>query len=381
MKAIISRTAMTGVNLPAAGPAAPTLHCTGCRRPYPDHGAAYRCPTCGAVYDYTGAFLFDPARVDPGQPGIWRYQHALGLPEGAQAITLGEGNTPLEWWQALGQPLGFKLEYRNPTGSFKDRGAAVLVSYLHSLGVTDVIAESAGNSGISLVAYTARAGIRARLIVPDSISASKRWKIEAIGAQVQSIPAPLSTAVEVAQRAGDANVVYAGHAFTPWVLPGYATLAYELVAQLGQAPGSVTLPVGNGNLLLALGRGFQALKTAGVIDALPLLVGVQALACAPLWALYEYGGVGMALSAEGETLAQELRVRFPPRGDAVLQMIHNMGVLVPVEEEDIPPAQRALAALGYDVEPSAAAVWSAIAQAEEPLPQPAVVILTGSDSS
>ncbi len=365
------------------------LYCTGCCRPYPDNGALFRCPTCGGIYDFAGFFPFDPEQVDPDQPGIWRYQHALGLPAGTPIITLGEGNTPLEWWQVSGQPLGFKLEHHNPTGSFKDRGTAALVSYLKSIGVTELIAESAGNSGISLASYAAKAGIRASLLLPDSVVTSKRWKIAASGAHVQSLPVSLSMVAEAAQQAGSGidrgwfqtRPYYAGHACAPWVLPGYATLAYELVEQLGRAPGSVTLPVGHGNLLLGLGRGFQALQAAGVIDTLPLLVGVQALACAPLWALYEYGGAGMALSAEGETIADELRVRFPPRGDAVLQMIREMGVLVPVEEEDIPPAQKALAALGYDVEPSAAVVWSAIAQADEPLPQPAVVIITGSNSS
>ena len=45
---------------------------------------------------------------------------------------------------------------------------------------------------------------------------------------------------------------------------------------MGQAPGAVVVPAGQGNFILSIGRGFEALHAAGLIEKAPLLVGVQA---------------------------------------------------------------------------------------------------------
>ena len=139
------------------------------------------------------------------------------------------------------------------------------------------------------------------------------------------------------------------------------------------------MPAGQGNLLLAAARGFAALKNAGVIERVPLMVGVQAMACAPLWALFRYGAAGLGWVAEGETIAEGVRVRFPMRGDAVMQMIAEQnGLLLAVDEADILPGRDQLARLGFYVEPTSAIVWNAIQQIATELPDPVAVVLTGS---
>ncbi len=355
------------------------IRCTNCRRSYPEQGVPHRCPACGGLFDFAEMPAFDPAQVEKNQPGLWRYRHALGLPADAPQITLGEGNTPLVWRNVFGREVAFKLEFLNPTGSYKDRGAATLISFLHWRGVQAAVEDSSGNAGAAFAAYAAVAGIRAKVFAPDATSAPKRSQIQAYGAEVVRILGPRSNAAQAVLRAVEQGAVYASHAYLPYVLPGYATLAYELVEQLGAAPGAVILPVGQGNLLLSLGRGFESLLRSQQIQRLPRLVGVQAMACAPLWALYRYGAAGLGWVTESETLAEGVRVRQPVRGDAVMQMIAGQqGVLTAVEEADILPGREQLARLGFYVEPTSAIVWNALEQLAEQLPQPIVVVLTGS---
>lgn len=283
------------------------------------------------------------------------------------------------WAEAFGRRIAFKLEFTNPTGSFKDRGSAPIISFLKSRGVEAAIEDSSGNAGASFAAYAARAGMNARVYIPDATAGPKRAQIEAYGAEVVRIIGPRSNAAEAVRRAAAEGEVYASHAHLPFNLPGYATLAYELVEQLGQAPGALILPVGQGGLLLGAARGFASLKEAGVISESPQLVGVQARACAPLWALFSYGADGLAWVREGETLAEGVRVSRPVRGDAVLQAVEaSGGSFLAVDEEDILPGRDQLGRRGLYVEATSAVVWSALAQLKMEAVDPVVVVLTGS---
>src|SRR5206468_1042953 len=194
-----------------------------------------------------------------------------------------------------------KLEFTQPSGSFKDRGMAVLFTALRAAGITEAIEDSSGNAGASFAAYAARAGLRARVFVPEAAAGPKRAQIAAYGAEIVAVPGPRSRAAEAALAAVQAGAHYGSHVYNPIGLAGNATAAYEIWEQLGRAPESVVLPVGHGTLLLGLQRGFKALRAAGLIDHLPHLIGVQALACAPLWAVQRYGREGLAMVSEAET--------------------------------------------------------------------------------
>jgi threonine synthase len=355
------------------------IQCTNCRLPYPEQGMPYRCPRCGGLFDFALPWDFDPARIDPVQPGIWRYRHTFGLPDEVTSVSLEEGNTPLVWGQAFGKRVAFKCEYQNPTGSFKDRGSAPIVSFARWRGVDYAIEDSSGNAGASFAAYAARAGLKARVYVPDSASGPKRAQIEAYGAEVVRIMGPRSNTAEAVRKAAEDGDVYASHAYLPFNLPGYATTAYEITEQVGGAPGTVIAPAGQGGLLLGMARGFEALQRAGVIEGMPVLIGVQARACAPLWALLNYGRAGLAWVAEADTLAEGIRVTFPLRGDTLLQTLNqHQGTILAVDEDDILAGRKALAAMGFYVEPTSAVVWSALAQVADQATEPVVLVLTGS---
>ncbi len=358
-----------------------TVACTNCGRVYPLNGVPHACPRCGGLYDIPAPLRFRPQEVDPQAPGIWRYRALFGLPPGVPPLSLGEGNTPLLTDKTpAGQTVYFKCEHLNPTGSFKDRGTATLLAFLRARGVQKVVEDSSGNAGASLAAYAARAGIQATVYVPEAASGRKLAQIRAYGAQVQTVPGSRSAATEAAVQAATAGSgVYASHARLPFNLPGYATLALELYQQLGRLPGAVVVPVGQGGLLLGLARGFLALREAGLALQLPQLFGVQALACAPLWAMSTMGISAMGFVQELPTLAEGIRIRHPLRGDAVLQAVANSGGdFVAVPEEDILPARDELARRGLYVEPTSAVVWAALKHLPPDLPQPLVLVLTGS---
>lgn len=355
------------------------FHCTNCHRPYPEQGVPYRCLHCGGIFAIKDGIHFSAADLENGQSGLWKYRSSFGLPEDAPVISLGEGETPLVEGHGFGKKLAFKLEFLNPTGSFKDRGTAPMVSFLVSRGVKEAVEDSSGNAGASFAAYAARAGMRGRVFVPDYASGPKCAQIEAYGAELVSIPGPRSAAADAVRRAAEEGAVYASHSMLPFGLPGIATIAYELEQQLGAAPGSVIAPVGHGSLLLGIAQGFAALQATGIIEKIPQLVGVQARACAPLWALATQGTAGLAWVSEGETLAEGVRVRQPVRGDELLQAVEaSGGRLVAVEEEQILPARDALAHAGLFVEPTSAIVWAVLQNIAKVLPGPIVLILTGS---
>ena len=356
-----------------------TIRCTSCGTAYPDEGLPYRCPKCGGVFDRAEIPTYDLKALEPSLPGIWRYRHTFALPEGSPVISLGEGNTPLVWDELFGRKVAFKLEYLNPTGSHKDRGGALLTAAVVGRGIKQVVEDSSGNAGASLAAYAARAGIHARIYTPAYASKVKRAQMVAYAAEVIEVEGPRSAAAEAARADADAGYTYASHAFLPFPLDGYATIAYEIYEQLG-APGTVVAPVGHGGLMLGIARGFLALKQAGLIEKMPMLAGVQALACAPLWAVYRGGREALGwVTDQVPTLAEGVRIRWPVWGDTLLRLIeeHN-GTFLAVEEENILPGRDALAKRGFYVEPTSAIVWDGIRQIAECASEPIVAILTGS---
>lgn len=356
----------------------PPFACLSCKRPFPERGFPHRCPHCGGLFDFTEPIAYRPTSETSDQ-GIGRYRWSFPIPPEMPWLGLGEGDSPLVSAWIDGRRVHFKCEFTNPTGSFKDRGSAVLAHALQAAGVTEVVEDSSGNAGASMAAYAARAGIRARVFVPDSASPTKLAQIQAYGAQVVRVMGPRSNAAKAVQREVAAGAVYASHAHLPHVLAGMATVAFELCQDLGQAPGSIIVPVGQGSLLLGLSRGLEALEAAGAIEAMPRLIGVQARACAPIWAVAQGGAAGLSWMGEGETAAEGIRIRNPLRGDAVLAAVETSGGwMEAVEEAEISEGRTALARLGLWVEPTSAVVWPVLRKGGPRLADPVVAVLTGS---
>lgn len=355
------------------------IQCTKCQHDLSFHESDYRCPNCGGYFDYVNPFECDSSSIDKSKLGIWRYQTSFGLPEDVVPVSLGEGNSPLVWDEVNGKQVAFKLDYLNPTGSYKDRGTTVLISLLKWQGVESAVEDSSGNAGASFAAYSSRAGIRGKVFAPSSVSGPKRSQIEAYGSDLVEVPGPRSNAAEAVEDEAEQGIVYASHVYQPYVLPGYATVVYELVEQLGGVPGAVITPVGQGSFLLGMARGFDSLMHAGLISQMPQLIGVQSRACAPLWTMATFGPDKLDQVEEGETVAEGIRIRHPLRGKQVLDAVHtSQGYLAAIAEVDIIPARDELASRGFYVEPTSAVVWPALLERLDDLRDPIVVVLTGS---
>ena len=148
-----------------------TFHCSACQTPYPQAPAPYRCLACDAPLEcryLTPTFPLDQIAARPAD--MWRFREAL--PPVGDPVSLGEARTPLIPFDLEGLTVLAKCDHTLPTGSYKDRGAALLMSYLHALGIEEAVEDSSGNAGAALAAYAARAKVRLKVFCPASASAA-----------------------------------------------------------------------------------------------------------------------------------------------------------------------------------------------------------------
>ena len=336
------------------------LVCGACGAGHAPDMKTLECSDCDGPLDaeYTG----------PGTSlDVAGYNAAMPFSDAASMPTLGEGDTPVVGLMELGGALGLdrldaKLEYMNPTGSYKDRGTVVMLAVARELGVGEVVEDSSGNAGASVSAYSARAGIKAHIFAPATAPAAKLRQIRVYGAEVHSIEGPREAATEAAVAFCDErDLVYASHAWSPFFFEGTKTFAFETAGQYGgEPPAHIVFPVGNGGLFLGAWRGFNELLDGGHIDRIPRLHAVQAANVMPIAA----GFMGRAWDKAGmqPTMAGGISVAAPARGAQVVDVIRRAnGAAVAVDEEEISAMQRALARdEGIFAEPTSAAAFAGV---------------------
>lgn len=331
----------------------------------------------GGLLDIELNAAFPRGEIARRPPGMWRYREALPPFDDADVVTFGEGFTPLVRGAVGGRSAWLKLDYLFPSGSYKDRGASVLVSQARRLGIRRVVEDSSGNAGAAIAAYCARAGIACDIYVPAATAPAKVAQIRAYGAGVIGVAGDRAATAAAAWDAAQREY-YASHAWNPFFLQGTKTIAFEIVEQLGwRAPDVVIIPVGNGTLLLGAYIGFRELRDAGVIDALPRLIGVQAAACAPLHAAWQSGRDQIEPAGARPTIAEGIAIANPVRGGQCFGAVRaTNGEFVAVTDEEIDAARREAQAAGFFIEPSSAAALAALRQWEVP-GDTIVVPLTG----
>lgn len=354
----------------------------------PSTGATYALDTARWCADSGNYLNLGPAHglcrgeIDSSRYSVWRYAKAL-LVDVADAVTMGEGWTPLLCGDWDGTAVRYKLEFMMPTGSFKDRGMTVMVSYLKSRGIGHVLEDSSGNAGASLSAYAAAAGMRCRILVPETASYPKIAQIAACGADVVTIKGSRQDVADAALRYAE-QIFYASHNWQPFFVEGTKTLAYELWEQLGfQAPDNVVVPLGYGSNVLGCERGFAELKRNGEIAVVPRLFGVQAANCAPYFAAWQAGVNHLVPTAVAPTVAEGIASSKPTRVAEVLAAVRQSGgAVVAVDESEIVDALGALARQGLYVEPTSAAAAAGLSQLLQQgaisSDQTTVLVLTGS---
>ena len=262
-----------------------------------------------------------------------------------------------------------KMEQVSPTGSFKDRGAALLLALALGAGETSVVCDSSGNAGRSVAAYAARAGLGAEIFVPAGTAETKTAVAREHGARVVVVDGDRESAALTAQRRVlSGGGWYASHVHQAAFVHAVKTAAFEIFEQLGgRSPGSVVVPAGNGSLVQGMWLGFSVLAaTRG--SPMPAIVAVQSDRFAVL--------AGSPPTGES-TVAAGIAIARPSRaGQVRAAVVASGGCVIAVNDEQIVAAADDLAANGVRVEPTGATGWAGLTSLGSP-PEPVVVVLTG----
>ena len=364
----------------------PTFDCPACGRAWAADQLRWRCD-CGSHLNLAPGDGLSRGEIAVGDASLWRYAAALAL-RGPPRVSLGEGWTPLVRRDWQGAPVLFKLKSQMPTGSFKDRGTAVMINHLIEAGVGPIHEDSSGNAGASIATYAAAAGIPCRIYVPAAAPRAKLVQIAASGAEVRAIPGTRQSVTEAALAAAGESF-YASHNWHPYFIEGTKTLAFELWEQLRfRIPDNILVPTGYGSNILGLERGFDELERrgeigkAGEIGGRPRLFAVQAANCAALAAAWAADADGFVPFSAQPTIADGIATIRPVRTTEVLRALRrSKGSVAAVAEEKIAPALAALGRLGLFVEPTAATAGAALTQLLRDgtiaPDQTTVVVLTG----
>ena len=301
------------------------LECSACGLSAEPAGLPTVCGVCGQPwlvrYPERRLTLKDRAETHRGQ-GMFRFREFLPLADGETPITLGEGDTPLLDIERAGRELGFsdlwlKDEGSNPTGSFKARGMAMAVTRAVLGGAQSFVVPTAGNAGVALAAYAARAGLPARIYAPTTTPPTILAQIRWFGGDLVLLEGHIgdcgAAALEFARRTGAFPMATLRE---PYRIEGKKTLGLELARQLGwKLPDAIVYPAGGGTGLIGMWLAFRELAAAGwVTGALPRLYAVQSTGCAPVVRAMANGAARCEAWAEPWTIASGLRVPAPLGG-------------------------------------------------------------------
>jgi threonine synthase len=282
---------------------------------------------------------------------LWRYSEVLPGPR-AEAVSLGEGGTPLLPLKRLGQVLGLsrlslKDEAFNPTGSFKARGLAVAVSRARSLGAKSLAIPSAGNAGGALAAYAAAAGLEAHIFMPRDVPQANYLECRACGAHVVLVDGLIGDCARVlAERKEEAGWFDVSTLKEPFRIEGKKTMGYELFEQYGgRLPDAILYPTGGGVGLIGMWKAFEEMESLNWIGGKrPKMIAVQAAGCAPIVQAFSKKQRESEPWKEAATLASGLRVPKALGDFLALDAIYRSGgTAIAVTDEEILVAVKQLA--------------------------------------
>ena len=335
--------------------------CTRCGKTVDTSVRAPRCE-CGGLFelDFTPP-AWDPALIDRSEWSLFRYRQFLAVDGDVwRSVTMGEGMTPVIPFDEKGDVL-FKMDYTMPTLSFKDRGAATLVSHMKAIGVDYCVQDSSGNAGNSVAAYCARAGIRCEIYVPEGTSPKKITMIEAHGATAHVIPGTRDHCADVCRaQVREKGAYYANHVYNPYFYEGMKAYIYETFEQLGRIPANIVIPVGNGTLFIGAVKALEHLVASGAIERFPNIIALQSELCDPLYRARTAGDTKPALVTPQPTLAEGIAIGVPMRGEEILGMMARHDIKVVTAPEDkILEARAAIARRGIYCEHTTAANYAA----------------------
>ena len=333
------------------------LQCTECAATYPSDALAGVSPCCGKVlfarYDLPKIRReVDRDSLANRRADMWRFSELLPVQDPDRIVSLGEGGTPLLAARGLGRKLGLehlyiKEEGLNPTGTFKARGISAAVARAVELGAPGFTMPSAGNAAGAAAAYCARAGLQARVFMPQDAPEANKKECILAGSDLNLVEGLISDAGRQAVAvAREQNLFDLSTLKEPYRAEGKKTMGLEIAMQLGwKLPTAIVYPTGGGTGIIGMQKGFQELRELGWIDSpSPKFIAVQAAGCQPIVKAFEQGALTSEPWQDATTIADGLRVPSPFADYLILQAIRETGgTALAVEDSDMVEAMREMA--------------------------------------
>ena len=346
---------------------------------------ADRCDACGSPWIET---RYDLERLPADwaehllrrPTTLWRYRELLPFPNGFTTLSMGEGWTPLTraWGLEIArghEQIWIKDERQQPTGSFKDRQAALTVSALAAQGIEEMVLASTGNAAAAYAAFCARAGIKLWVLLTSSVPAEKMRELALYGAEVIKITGTYDQAKEIAADFAERRGIYKDTGAKGITgKESMKTIAFEIAEQLGlqtdgdekarqwQAPDWYIQAVSGGIGPLGVLKGFEELHAAELTDRVPKLGIVQAEGCSPMVRAWEKG-LDKAEPVHPDTLVTVLSTGKPGLAYGILKGAcdHYGGAMVSVSDGDAFRAMRRVARVeGFSMEPAASVAFAGL---------------------
>jgi threonine synthase len=351
------------------------LECSACGTRGEPEGLPTVCPACGQPwlvrYPDRRLSLTDRAEIHRGH-GMWRFRRFLPLADGEAPVTLGEGDTPLLRLDRAAPTLGYdalwlKDESTNPTGSFKARGLAMAVTRAVLGGAEAFVVPTAGNAGVALAAYAARAGRPARIYAPATTPRTILNQIRWFGGDLELLDGHIGDcgrrALEFARETGAFPMATLRE---PYRIEGKKTLGLEIARQMGwRLPDAVVYPAGGGTGLIGMWLAFAELLALGWVQGrMPRLYAVQSAGCAPVVEAVARGADQCEPWPDPRTVASGLRVPAPLGGPLMLRGIRESGGgAVAVSDDELSRRATEVSRLeGLDLSPEGGASLAAAAR-------------------
>ena len=344
-----------------------SLRCIRCSKEFDAYPPRWKCPLCGGIVEY----VIDLDKIGDvkftGEFSFWRYRSLL--PEVKNVASMKEGGTPLYKAKRLSEDfelstLYLKDETRNPTNSFRDRSAALLVSNILDLGMKTAVCATNGNMGASLAAYCAKYGISCHIIIPKLVDMGKLAQMLVYDAIIDEHGETVDDSIRIAELLAEETGWYqATPELNPLVIEAQKTISFEVAEQFG-VPDWFIISMGSGGTAYSIWKGFKTLYDVDKIDSLPKILGVQAEGCSPIVNAYDEADVK---TEKPSTHAIGILVANPLQKELALNAIKSSkGLALSVSDQEIFAAEQKIAKLeGIFAEPASSGTIAALKKARE----------------
>src|SRR5579872_1541863 len=323
-----------------------SLACAACNAPYPIDRLHNLCTACGkplvAGYDLESIRKrFTPEVVRRrALRSMWKFWEVMPVDRPEQAVSLGEGATPLLRCTPRGpfgkfEKLFVKDESFNPTASFKARGMSAAVTRAVTLGVKTIALPSAGNAAGAATSYAARAGLDCHLFMPQDTPPANIVESVVAGAKVSLVNGLISDCGKLVKRGcSEFGWFDLSTLKEPFRIEGKKTMGYELAFDLAEVhrthelklPDCILYPAGGGTGLIGMWKAFDEMQKLGWIGSeRPRMVVVQAETCAPIVRAFQAGKDHAELFPNAATVASGLRVPAAVGDFMMLRAVRESG--------------------------------------------------------